>query len=99
MIIQLIVLKKGNDGAMRRRAHSAACRGSLSPPHQVAPAPIRQAIVTGGNSGIGAETVRALAAAGARVVLTSRDAAAGQEVAIRLAHEAGELKVCCFRKP
>jgi hypothetical protein len=39
------------------------------------------AIVTGGNSGIGVETVRALATAGAKVVLCSRDVAAGEKVA------------------
>lgn len=35
----------------------------------------------GGNSGIGAETVRALAAAGANVVLTARSPKAGEKVA------------------
>jgi hypothetical protein len=39
------------------------------------------AIVTGGNSGIGVETVRVLATAGAKVVLCSRDVAAGEKVA------------------
>lgn len=41
----------------------------------------KTAIVTGGNSGIGVETARALAGAGANVVLTSRNLAAGQKVA------------------
>ena len=38
-------------------------------------------IVTGGNSGIGVETVRALAKAGATVFLTSRNVENGQKVA------------------
>ncbi|MEU6789185.1 SDR family NAD(P)-dependent oxidoreductase [Nonomuraea angiospora] len=41
----------------------------------------RRAIVTGGSSGIGAETARALAGAGAEVTLAVRDPAAGQHVA------------------
>lgn len=36
---------------------------------------------TGGTSGLGLETVRVLAAAGARVVLTARSAPAGQKIA------------------
>jgi NAD(P)-dependent dehydrogenase (short-subunit alcohol dehydrogenase family) len=39
----------------------------------------REAIVTGGTSGLGYETARALAAAGARVVITGRDAARGEQ--------------------
>ena len=38
-------------------------------------------IITGGNSGIGVETVRALAKAGATVFLTSRNVENGQKVA------------------
>jgi NAD(P)-dependent dehydrogenase (short-subunit alcohol dehydrogenase family) len=41
----------------------------------------KRAIVTGGASGIGAETARALASAGADVVLAVRDVAAGERVA------------------
>ncbi|QFZ18200.1 SDR family NAD(P)-dependent oxidoreductase [Saccharothrix syringae] len=41
----------------------------------------RRAIVTGGASGIGVETARALAGAGAEVTLAVRDTAAGQRVA------------------
>lgn len=41
----------------------------------------RTVVVTGGNSGIGAETVRVLASAGARVIMTSRDIGVGQQVA------------------
>jgi NAD(P)-dependent dehydrogenase (short-subunit alcohol dehydrogenase family) len=39
------------------------------------------ALVTGGSGGLGAETARALASKGARVVVTARDAARGEEVA------------------
>ncbi len=49
----------------------------------------RDAIVTGGASGIGVETVRALAAAGARVVLATRDRAKGEAVAASLRKETG----------
>ncbi|MFC6089890.1 SDR family NAD(P)-dependent oxidoreductase [Saccharothrix lopnurensis] len=41
----------------------------------------RRAVVTGGSSGIGVETARALAGAGAEVTLAVRDTAAGQRVA------------------
>jgi NAD(P)-dependent dehydrogenase (short-subunit alcohol dehydrogenase family) len=47
----------------------------------------RDAIVTGGASGIGVETVRALATAGARVVLATRDRAKGEAVAATLRKE------------
>jgi NAD(P)-dependent dehydrogenase (short-subunit alcohol dehydrogenase family) len=49
----------------------------------------RDAIVTGGASGIGVETVRALATAGARVVIATRDRPKGEEVAARLSRETG----------
>lgn len=39
------------------------------------------AVVTGGSGGLGAETARALASKGARVVLTARDVAKGESVA------------------
>jgi NAD(P)-dependent dehydrogenase (short-subunit alcohol dehydrogenase family) len=51
----------------------------------------RRAIVTGGASGIGAETARALAAAGAEVTLAVRDVAAGKQVAAGIAEGAGVL--------
>jgi NAD(P)-dependent dehydrogenase (short-subunit alcohol dehydrogenase family) len=41
----------------------------------------RRAVVTGGSSGIGIETARALASAGAEVTLAVRDTAAGERVA------------------
>ena len=49
----------------------------------------REAIVTGGASGIGIETVRALATAGARVVIATRDRAKGEAVAATLRKETG----------
>ena len=42
------------------------------------------ALVTGGNSGLGVETIRALAHAGADCVLCSRSVAAGEKVAAEL---------------
>ncbi len=55
----------------------------------------REAIVTGGASGIGVETVRALAAAGARVVLAARDESKANEVAasLRKDHPAAQIEV------
>jgi NAD(P)-dependent dehydrogenase (short-subunit alcohol dehydrogenase family) len=49
----------------------------------------RDAIVTGGASGIGVETVRALAAAGARVVLAARNEGLAHDVAAALAADTG----------
>jgi NAD(P)-dependent dehydrogenase (short-subunit alcohol dehydrogenase family) len=48
----------------------------------------KAAVVTGGNSGIGEETARVLANAGAKVILTSRSAANAESVAKAL-KEAG----------
>jgi NAD(P)-dependent dehydrogenase (short-subunit alcohol dehydrogenase family) len=57
----------------------------------------RRAIVTGAGSGIGTETARALAAAGADVTLTVRNLDAGERVAnelrSRLGTDAGALRV------
>ncbi|MER7755179.1 SDR family NAD(P)-dependent oxidoreductase [Kitasatospora sp. NPDC097643] len=52
-----------------------------------------EAIVTGGAAGLGAETVRALATAGARVVIAARDAARGEAAAERLRPRSGGGKV------
>jgi NAD(P)-dependent dehydrogenase (short-subunit alcohol dehydrogenase family) len=57
-------------------------------------------IVTGASSGIGVETARALAFAGAHVVMACRSVAAGEEVAARLRAElpakSGELEVAAL---
>lgn len=50
----------------------------------------REAIVTGGASGIGIETVRALAIAGARVVIATRDRTKGEAIAATLRKETGQ---------
>jgi NAD(P)-dependent dehydrogenase (short-subunit alcohol dehydrogenase family) len=55
--------------------------------------PERTALVTGGNRGLGFETAKELAAAGLRVVLTSRDPAAGKEAAQLLGVEHVQLDV------
>jgi NAD(P)-dependent dehydrogenase (short-subunit alcohol dehydrogenase family) len=48
----------------------------------------RTFVVTGANSGLGAATVRALAGAGARVVLACRDVAKGEQVAASIGESA-----------
>ena len=53
----------------------------------------KEIIVTGGASGIGVETVRALAKAGARVVIATRNLKQAQEVAQRLMKETGSNKI------
>jgi NAD(P)-dependent dehydrogenase (short-subunit alcohol dehydrogenase family) len=53
----------------------------------------RRAIVTGGNSGIGLETARALASAGAEVTLAVRNLEAGRQVADDLIAETGNKSV------
>ncbi|MEV4087184.1 SDR family NAD(P)-dependent oxidoreductase [Nonomuraea fuscirosea] len=52
-----------------------------------------RAIVTGASSGIGAETARALACAGAEVTLAVRNPAAGDAVAERIAASAGGVRL------
>ncbi|MFJ4415974.1 SDR family NAD(P)-dependent oxidoreductase [Streptomyces sp. NPDC088925] len=51
-----------------------------------------RALVTGASSGIGAETARALAAAGARVTLAVRDTDAGSAVAGEIARSTGRAR-------
>lgn len=53
----------------------------------------KRAIVTGGASGIGVETARALASAGAEVVLAVRDVAAGERVAADITHTSDGARV------
>ena len=53
----------------------------------------KEAIVTGASSGIGVETVRALAKAGARVVIATRDLPKAQAVAQQLSKETGSNKI------
>ena len=53
----------------------------------------RRAVVTGAASGIGVETARALAHAGASVVLAVRDTAAGERVAADLVRTSGRTDV------
>ena len=52
-----------------------------------------EAIVTGGASGIGVETARALAKAGARVVIAARDLVKAQEVANNIIETTGNTNV------
>src|SRR3954454_21581596 len=49
----------------------------------------KRAIVTGGSSGIGVETARALASAGAEVTLAVRDLSAGERTALDLQASTG----------
>lgn len=53
----------------------------------------RRAVVTGGSSGIGVETCRALAGAGAEVTLAVRDVAAGERIARDIAATTGNERV------
>ncbi|MDX8147932.1 SDR family NAD(P)-dependent oxidoreductase [Lentzea sp. BCCO 10_0061] len=57
----------------------------------------RRAIVTGGASGIGVETVRALATAGAEVTIAARDIDAGQRVATSLCRSTGNKRISVAR--
>ncbi|WP_432825387.1 SDR family NAD(P)-dependent oxidoreductase [Dactylosporangium sp. CA-092794] len=53
----------------------------------------KRAIVTGGASGIGVETARALAGAGAEVTIAVRDAAAGETTAADLIERTGNKQI------
>jgi NAD(P)-dependent dehydrogenase (short-subunit alcohol dehydrogenase family) len=56
-----------------------------------APSVKRTALVTGANRGIGFEVCRQLAAKGLRVILTARDASAGEKAARELARSGGDI--------
>jgi NAD(P)-dependent dehydrogenase (short-subunit alcohol dehydrogenase family) len=56
----------------------------------------KRAIVTGGASGLGIETARALAGAGAEVTIAARDTAAGEKVAADITQTTGNDKVRVF---
>ena len=51
------------------------------------------ALITGGSSGLGQETARALAEKGARVILTARDVAKGQAVAAGIRSTTGNAQI------
>ena len=55
-------------------------------------------VITGGNSGIGRETARVLAGAGAKVVITARDKARGESAvsALRSANQGGQIELVVF---
>ena len=53
----------------------------------------KEAIVTGASSGIGVETVKALAQAGARVIIATRNLAKAQAVGRKLSEETGSNKI------
>ena len=55
------------------------------------PQPLKIALVTGGNRGLGLETCRQLAQRGLTVILTSRDPAAGEAARAQLTDCAGEV--------
>lgn len=57
----------------------------------------KETIVTGGYAGLGYQTAKALATAGARVVLAGRDSTNGEAAATRLAGETGNGKIV-FRR-
>ena len=50
-------------------------------------------IITGGNAGIGKESAIAIAAMGARVIFTSRDARRGAEALAEVMERSGSKKV------
>jgi NAD(P)-dependent dehydrogenase (short-subunit alcohol dehydrogenase family) len=52
-----------------------------------------EAVITGGNSGIGVETVRALAKAGARCILCARDTEQAKSVAKDIIDSTGNINV------
>lgn len=55
------------------------------------------AVITGGNSGVGAATAKLFAAEGATVVITARREAALKEVADEITAAGGEVYACFNR--
>lgn len=55
------------------------------------------AVVTGGNSGIGYETCRALAFHGARVIMACRDMENAKQQIARIVEERVCFRRCCFQ--
>ena len=72
-----------------RRFWRLHVRGPVLTPVDLANMSGKIAIVTGGNSGIGVETVRGLAARGAMVVIAARDRAKSERVAAEIAKSTG----------
>ena len=52
----------------------------------------------GGNSGLGVETARALASAGARVILTSRKVSAGEDVVAKLQEDGLKVSYLFYKQ-
>jgi NAD(P)-dependent dehydrogenase (short-subunit alcohol dehydrogenase family) len=73
-----------------REARPAATAAEMIAGHDLTS---KETIVTGGYSGIGYETAKALAAAGARVVIAGRDAAKGAAAVARLQAATGNKKI------
>merc|ERR1719440_1653233 len=82
-------------GAMSLSAKSTAADVVMSYRGRLPPYVSRGgvAVVTGGNSGIGTESARALLAAGCFVVLCSRDKAAGERALAELGETSARARV------
>jgi len=76
-----------------RRFWRLHVRGPVLTPVDMANMSGKIAIVTGGNSGIGVETVRGLAARGAMVIVAARDRAKSERVAAEIAKATGNSAI------